>query len=110
MGGGGLRVSGGIGHVIPELNLTLHFLHPPPLTPTDFPPPPPQNPHGPPEPGQVVTASGPLIIVKTIIKQRKEGKSKKKEKKIHTQPSGRDTLAKIGPRITNREGLVVGSG
>lgn len=21
-----------------ELNLTLHFLHPPPLTPTDFPP------------------------------------------------------------------------
>lgn len=67
-----------------ELNLTLHFLHPPPLTPTDFPPPPPQNPHGPPEPGQVMTASGPLIIVKTIIKQRKEEESKKIKENTYT--------------------------
>lgn len=81
---GGRRVSEGGGHMITELNLTLHFLHPPPLTPTDFPPPPPQNPHGPPEPGQVMTASGPLIIVQTIIKQRKEGESKKRKENTYT--------------------------
>lgn len=32
---GGRRVSEGGGHMITELNLTLHFLHPPPLTPMD---------------------------------------------------------------------------
>lgn len=105
----GQRVSEGRGHVITELILTLHFLHPPPLTPTDFPPTPSQYPHGPPEPGQVMTASGPLIIVKTIIKQRKEGESKKRKENTYTAiggwGAGGDTLAKLGPRITNWEGL-----
>lgn len=75
----------GQGHV-PELALTpqLSLFHPPPLTPTDFPPPPPQNPHGPPRPGQGLSASGSLIIVKTIIKQRKEEEIKKRKKYIHS--------------------------
>ena len=32
-----------------------------------------------------------------------------KEKKIHTQPSGKEVLTNIGPRRTTGEGLGVGS-
>lgn len=51
-----------------------------------------------------MTASGPLIIVKTIIKQRKEEESKKR-KRIHTQPSGKEAFANIGPKGTTGEGF-----